>query len=183
MAAVLARNWWFFLLRGVIALFFGILTFIWPGITLTVLVLLFGAYALVDGVFAIITALKAPRGVARWWVLLLEGILGVGIGILTFVWPATTVFALLYLIAAWAIITGIFEIGAAIRLRRVITNEWLLVLSGSLSILFGLVLMLMPVAGLLAVVWLIGVYAALFGVLLLILAFRLRRWGTHASLT
>jgi uncharacterized membrane protein HdeD (DUF308 family) len=181
MAIILARNWWALALRGLVALLFGILTFVWPGLTLAVLVLLFGAYVLVDGIFAIIAALKAPKGSERWWVLLLEGIVGVLVGALTFFWPGLTALALLYFIAAWAIITGVLEIIAAIKLRKSISNEWLLVLSGVLSMLFGLVLMIMPVAGALAVVWLIGVYAVLFGLLLLALAFRLRKWGATAA--
>ncbi len=178
MAVVLARNWWALALRGLFALLFGLLAFIWPGLTLAVLVLLFGAYVLVDGIFAIVAAVNAPKGYARWWVLLLEGIVDVIVGLLTFLWPAMTALVLLYFIAAWAIITGVLEIVAALRLRKAIRNEWLLVLSGVLSILFGLALMLMPVAGALAVVWLIGAYAVLFGLLLLTLALRLRKWGT-----
>ena len=181
MAVVLARNWWALALRGLVAVLFGLLAFVWPGLTVAMLVLLFGAYVLVDGVFAIAAAVKAPAGYDRWWVLLLEGIVGVIIGVLTFVWPAMTALVLLYFIAAWAIITGVLEITAAIRLRKSIGNEWLLVLSGVLSILFGLALMLMPGAGALAVVWLIGSYAVIFGVLLVALSFRLRRWGSAST--
>jgi len=181
MAAILARNWWALLLRGVVAVLFGILTFIWPGLTLAVLVLLFGAYVLVYGLFAIVAAMKVPARNKRWWVLLLEGIVGVVIGVLTFFWPAMTALALLYFIALWAIITGVLEIGAAIRLRKSISNEWLLIVSGFLSTLFGLALIIMPVAGALAVVWLIGVYAIVFGVLLMGLSIRLRKWGETAA--
>jgi uncharacterized membrane protein HdeD (DUF308 family) len=183
MATILARNWWALLLRGVVAVLFGILTFIWPGLTLAVLVLLFGAYVLVDGLFAIVAAIKSPAGNERWLLLLLEGIVGVIIGVLTFFWPAMTAFALLYFIALWAIITGVLEIGAAIRLRKSISNEWLLIISGFLSILFGLALIIVPVAGALAVVWLIGAYAIVFGVLLMALSFRLRKWGEAAAVT
>jgi uncharacterized membrane protein HdeD (DUF308 family) len=181
MAAILARNWWALFLRGVVAVLFGILTFIWPGLSLAVLVLLFGAYVLVDGLFAIVAAMKAPARNKRWWVLLIEGIVGVIIGVLTFFWPAMTALALLYFIALWALITGVLEIGAAIRLRKSISNEWLLVISGFLSILFGLALVIVPVAGALAVVWLIGVYAIVFGVLIIALSFRLRKWGETAA--
>lgn len=176
MAVVLARNWWALFFRGLFAVLFGILAFFWPGLTLTVLVLLFGAYSLVDGIFAIIAAVNAPKQMERWWILLLEGVAGVIVGALTFFWPAITALVLLYLIAAWAIVTGIFEIAAAVRLRRTLASEWLLGLSGVLSILFGVVLMVMPVAGALAVVWLIGAYAVIFGLLLMGLAFRLRGW-------
>ena len=182
MSVILARHWWALLLRGLFAVLFGVLAFIWPGLTLTVLVLLFGAYALADGLLAVVAALRAPAGDERWWVLLLEGVVGLIVGVLTFIWPAMTALALLYFIAAWAVVTGVLEVVAAVRRRRVISNEWLLILSGALSVLFGLVLMLMPVAGALAVVWLIGVYAIAFGLLLVALALRLRRLGATAEL-
>ena len=181
MAVVLARNWWVLALRGVFALLFGILAFAWPGLTLAVLVLLFGAYVLVDGIFAIVAAMKAPKGYARWGIMLLEGVVGVVIGVLTFLWPIITAVVLLYLIAAWAVITGVLEIVAAIRLRKQITNEWFLVLSGVVSVLFGLAVALWPVAGALAVVWLVGAYAIFFGILLLALALRLRKWSATAA--
>jgi uncharacterized membrane protein HdeD (DUF308 family) len=181
MAVILARNWWALFLRGLAALLFGILAVIWPVPTLAVLVLLFGAYALVDGILSIVAAVKAPPGYERWWVLLLEGSIGIIIGALTFLWPQITTLALLYFIASWAIITGVLEIVVAVRLRKSISNEWLLILSGILSILFGLALVLMPVAGALAVVWLIGIYAIVFGLLLLALAFRLRKWVATAT--
>lgn len=179
MVIVLASKWWALLLRGLVALLFGILTFIWPGISLTALVLLFGAYALVDGLFTVIAALRAPEGYKRWWVLLLEGIFGIIAGLLAFVWPSITALVLLYLIAAWAIVTGVFEIAAAIRLRKEITGEWLLALSGVLSVVFGVLLVAWPGAGALAVLWLIGAYAILFGALLIALALRLRKWGAR----
>ena len=113
MLTQLARNWWVLALRGVIAVLFGLAAFVWPGITLAALVLLFGAYALVDGVFAVIAALTGRSGHERWWVLLLEGLVGVAAGVLTFVWPAITEFVLLYLIAAWAVVTGVIEVIAA----------------------------------------------------------------------
>jgi uncharacterized membrane protein HdeD (DUF308 family) len=176
MLAQLARNWWILVLRGITAVIFGCLAFVWPSITLTVLVLFFGAYALVDGVFAIAAALSGRGGHERWWMLLLEGITGVAVGILTFLWPAITEVVLLFLIAAWALVTGFIEIIAAIRLRKEMTGEWLLFLSGVASVIFGVLLFASPGTGALAVVWVIGVYALLFGVLLIGLGFRLRAW-------
>jgi uncharacterized membrane protein HdeD (DUF308 family) len=178
-------NWWLLALRGLAAVVFGVLAFIWPRITLTALVFLFGAYALVDGAFAIVASIRAPKEFKRWWVLLLEGILSVIAGVLAFVLPGITALVLLVLIASWAIVTGIFEIVGAIQLRKQITGEWLLALSGVFSVLFGIVLLWNPIAGALAVVWLIGAYAIVFGVLMLALAFRLRgvERRTHPHMT
>lgn len=179
MVYVLASKWWAVLLRGLAALLFGILTFVWPGISLTALVFLFGAYALVNGLFTVVAAFEAPQSYRHWWVLLLEGVFGVIAGVLSFVWPNITALVLLYLIAAWAVVTGAFEIAAAVRLRKVLTGEWLLALSGVLSVLFGALLAAWPGAGALAVLWLIGAYAVVLGVLLLTLAFKLRRRGAR----
>jgi uncharacterized membrane protein HdeD (DUF308 family)/sporulation protein YlmC with PRC-barrel domain len=159
----------------VAAILFGILAFAWPGITLFVLVLFFGAYMLVDGLFAIVAAVRAAGREARWWLLLIEGVLGVLAGLVAAFWPGLTALALLYFIAAWAIVTGILEIAAAVRLRREIAGEWALGLSGLLSLLFGVLLVVIPApAGILSLLWLIGVYAIAFGVVLLVLAFRVR---------
>jgi uncharacterized membrane protein HdeD (DUF308 family) len=171
---VLSRNWWALALRGVVAIVFGVLAFIWPGITLTVLILLFGAYMLVDGIFSIVAAVRAERHDARWWLLVAEGVLGVLAGIIAFLWPGLTALALLYLVAAWAIVTGILEIVGAIRLRQEIEGEWALIVGGILSVIFGVLLAVMPGVGILALVWLIGAYAVISGVLLIILAFRVR---------
>jgi uncharacterized membrane protein HdeD (DUF308 family) len=171
----LGRNWWALALRGVAAILLGILAFAWPGITLFVLVLFFGAYMLVDGIFAIVAAVRAAGEEDRWWLLLIEGILGVLAGLVAFFWPGLTALALLYFIAAWAIVTGIMEIVAAVRLRQEIEGEWALGLSGLLSVIFGVLLVVLPApAGLLSLVWVIGAYAVATGVLLLILAFRVR---------
>jgi uncharacterized membrane protein HdeD (DUF308 family) len=176
MLDALTQRWWVVALRGVAAVIFGILALVWPGITLGALVLLFGAYALVDGVFALWTAATggpAASGRRPW--LVLEGVAGVAAGILTFVWPGITALALLAVIAAWAFVTGVLEIVAAVRLRREIEGEWLLVLSGVLSVVFGILLIIDPAAGALAVTWLIGAYAIVFGAILLGLATRLYR--------
>ncbi|HZB27460.1 MAG TPA: HdeD family acid-resistance protein [Gemmatimonadales bacterium] len=173
----LTRNWWAIVLRGVAGILFGIITFFAPGISLAALVLLFGAYAFADGVLAIVTAVRR-RGTDRWWLLLLEGLAGIAAGIVTLLWPGITAIALLYVIAAWALVTGAFEIAAAIRLRKVITGEWLLALSGVLSIALGVMLVLWPGPGALAVVIWIGAYALVFGVLLVALGIRLRALGS-----
>jgi uncharacterized membrane protein HdeD (DUF308 family) len=172
--AIMARNWWALALRGVAALLFAVLTFIWPGISLLALVALFGAYALIDGIFAAVTAITRSDVGDRRWVLLLEGLAGIAAGIIAFVWPGMTALALLYIIAAWAIVTGVLEIAAAVRLRREIQGEWALGLAGFLSVLFGVALVLFPGAGALAVLWLIAAYAIVFGLLMLALGFRLR---------
>ena len=134
MLHTLARNWWALALRGLVAVLFGLLTFMLPGITLVTLVLLFGVYALVDGIFNVIAFFRVA---SHHWALLIEGLVGIIAGILTFAWPAMTAVVLLYLIAFWAIFTGVFEIVAGIRLRKAITNEWILILMGVLSLLFA----------------------------------------------
>jgi uncharacterized membrane protein HdeD (DUF308 family) len=179
---LLSRNWWALALRGLAAILFGILAFAWPGITLFVLIVFFGAYMLVDGIFAIVAAVRAAGEEARWWLMLLEGVLGVVVGLVAFFWPGLTALALLYLIAAWAIVTGIMEIAAAIRLRREMVGEWALVLGGALSVLFGVLLVVIPArAGLLSLTWLIGAYAVVFGILLVVLAFRVRNAPSSAE--
>jgi uncharacterized membrane protein HdeD (DUF308 family) len=175
MAIVLATNWWALALRGVLAILFAVVTFLWPGITLEVLVLVFGVYAFVDGVLAIIAAVRAVKGHRRWGALLLEGIVGILAGICAWLIPGITLTFLIFLIAAWAIITGVFEIAAAIRLRRNIPREWLLIIMGVLSIVFGFLIYIAPIAGAFVIVWWLAAYALLFGIMLLVLAFRLRR--------
>jgi uncharacterized membrane protein HdeD (DUF308 family) len=181
MVMVLARNWWALVLRGVLDILFGIAAFAWPGITFTALAILFGAFALVDGCFAIAAAaVGRPQGMP-WWALLVEGILGIAVGAITFFYPGLTVLALLMMIAAWAVATGILEIVAAIRLRSEIRGEWLLALSGALSIVLGIALVAYPGPGIVAVTWMIGAYAITFGVLFIALGLRLRRWAHQAE--
>lgn len=174
MFVIFTSSWWALVLRGLAAIAFGVAAFIWPHITITVLVLLWGAYALVDGVFAIIAGIRSHAENKRWWLSLIEGLLGVALGLIAVIVPNITALVLLLLISAWAIVTGAFEIGAAIQLRKYITGEWLLALAGIASMLFGFALLINPNAGALAVVWLIGAYAIVFGILLMALGFRLR---------
>ncbi|MEA2714115.1 MAG: hypothetical protein QOK27_2076 [Gemmatimonadales bacterium] len=173
----LCRNWWAVSLRGLAGILFGIITFIAPGISLAALVLLFGAYAFADGVLAVVTAIRR-RGNDRWGMLLLEGLVGIAAGVLTLLWPGITALALLYVIATWALVTGAFEIAAAIRLRKVITGEWILALSGILSVALGVLLILAPGPGALAVVIWIGAYAFVFGALMFALGLRLQGLGS-----
>jgi uncharacterized membrane protein HdeD (DUF308 family) len=170
---MLAGNWWALLVRGLAAVLFGLAALFWPGLTLLVLVTFFGAYALVDGIFALVAGLRGSEA-RRRWLLLAEGVLGVLAGLITFFWPGITALVLLYIIAFWAIFTGILEVMIAISLRREIENEWLMALSGVLSILFGLALAVLPGVGLLSLVWLMGVYALVFGIALVVLGFRVR---------
>jgi uncharacterized membrane protein HdeD (DUF308 family) len=181
MVMVLARNWWALVLRGFFDVSFGVTAFVWPGITLAVLVLLYGAFALVDGSFAIAAVLVGRTRGMPSWALLVEGLAGIAVGAITFFWPGITQLALLFLIAAWAVVTGVFEIVAAVRLRKEIRGEWLLALSGVLSVAVGVALVVNPGAGLLAISWMIGTYAIIFGVLFIVLGFRLRSWLQRES--
>jgi uncharacterized membrane protein HdeD (DUF308 family) len=180
-AETLSRNWWLLALRGVAAVLFAVLAFMWPGVTLLTLVWLFGAFALVNGILSFVLAAKAPKGYPRFGSLILGGLLGILAGLLTFVMPGITALGLLILIASWALATGILEIIAAIKLRKEIDNEWLLILAGLASVAFGVVLLLQPAAGALVLVWWIGAYAFVLGILLLVLAFRMRRLGSVIS--
>lgn len=170
----LTRNWWIYAVRGVLAIVFGVLAFARPEQALAALVLLFGSYAMVDGFFAMFTGIASIRYFSHWWALVLEGVAGIVIGMLTFFYPSITAIVLLYFIAAWALITGIFEIVAAIQLRREITGEWMLVLGGLLSILFSVLLVVYPGAGAVSVVWVIAIYAIIFGTSEIILGFQMK---------
>lgn len=173
---VLARNWRWVAARGVVALLFGLLTLFNPGITLASLVFLFGVFALVDGSAMVVGAIADRKGEPRWVAWLLGGAIGIAAGLVTFFMPGITAIALLSVIAAWAILMGAAEIVAAIRLRKVMTGEWALVLAGILGIAFGLLMIAWPGAGALAMVLWIGGYALLAGILLIALAFELRSW-------
>jgi uncharacterized membrane protein HdeD (DUF308 family) len=174
MLHALAENWWLILLKGLCAIVFGLLTLAWPGVTVITLVLLYGAFALVDGVLALAAAIKGGIPAPRWW-LAIVGVIGIAAGLLTFGWPGITALVLLFLIAVWAITTGIMQIVGAIRLRKEIDDEWLLIAGGVLSVLFGIVLVLQPRVGLVALVSIIGAYAILYGLLEVWFAWRLQR--------
>jgi uncharacterized membrane protein HdeD (DUF308 family) len=177
MLDALARNWWLILLRGVCAIIFGVLAFAWPGITLLALVVLYGAFALSDGVFALAAAMMGGPPAPRWW-LAIVGLLGIAVGILTLVWPGITGLVLLLFIAGWAIATGVMQIVGAVRLRKEIEGEWILIASGALSVLFGLLLAAAPGAGALALIFTIGSFAIIYGVLLVLFALKLKK---HAA--
>ena len=173
MATILIGNWWALALRGGVAILFALIAFIKPGITAEIVILLFGAYALVDGIFALVAALRAAQHHGRSGGLLLEGILNIVIAIIVFVWPGPALVALIYLIAIWAIVTGVALVAAGLALIR-LSGEWLLVVCGALSILLGLILFVQPAVGVVALSWWLGVYALLFGIMLLSAAFRIR---------
>jgi uncharacterized membrane protein HdeD (DUF308 family) len=173
-AQLLGRNWWILLLRGIAAIVLGILAFVWPRLTLLGLIYLFGIYALINGALAFSAASNAPKGYPAFGSLIFEGALSIAGGVLAFLLPGITAMALLVLIAVWAIATGITEIVSAIRLRKEISNEWWLILAGVASVVFGVVLFLFPRAGLLAMVWWLGAWGIVFGILMIGLAFRVR---------
>lgn len=174
--AWLIDNWWLVLLRGIAAMLFGVLTFLWPSLSLLSIVLLWGAFALVDGIFAIATAFitKRPDAGSRWWMGLV-GLLGVAAGLLTFFAPAITAFGLLLYFSVWLIATGLLQIIGAIRLRKLIDNEWMLALSGLACVILGALLIGYPLTGLLSVVWMIGIFALVVGIFYIGLSLRLKK--------
>jgi uncharacterized membrane protein HdeD (DUF308 family) len=176
----LAKGWWLFLLRGIAGILFGVLAFMWPGITLLTLVIFYGAFALVDGIFALIAAANGRGNPAMptWW-LVVVGIAGIVAGIGTFLWPAITAFLLVVFIGAWALVRGIFEIAGAIQLRKEIDNEWWLILSGLISVLFGLIVLFAPGAGALGLIWAIASFSIVSGVMLVAFALRIRPHAAH----
>jgi uncharacterized membrane protein HdeD (DUF308 family) len=179
----LSRVWWAFLIRGALAILFGILAIAWPAITLGIFLIVFGAYAFIDGIFLVIKAINTWDAEGDHWLLMLEGLIGVGVGTITFLAPAVTAIALLFYIAVWSLATGIMEIAQSIRLRKEVQKEMWLLLSGIVSIFFAVLLMLFPSAGALSLIWLVVIYAILFGLLLVVFAFRLlaQRRRTRAA--
>ena len=181
MLHALADRWWLLLLRGITAILFGVLAFIWPGLTLVTLVLMFGAFALVDGAIVLGAAFSgAAKPMPSWW-LVLVGLLGIAAGIVTFLWPGMSAILLILFIGAWAVAHGIFEIVGAIQLRKEIENEWMLILGGIISVIFGIIVLIAPGAGALALVWWIAIYSIVFGVMFVAFALRLRRHQHHAA--
>lgn len=181
MLGLLSKNWWVFLVRGLIAILFGLMAFAWPGLTLVTLVFLFGVWALVSGAFAIVGAFGARKVHRDWWVILLTGLLGVAVGLLTFWRPGITAISLLWYIAFWAIFTGIVEIVTALRLRKEIKGEGWILLAGIASVIFGILLIVYPGSGALALITLIAAYAIVFGVILVIASFKLKKLQPRAA--
>ena len=169
----LFRNWWMLALRGVLGIVFGIVALVSPESTKLALVLLFGAFAMADGVFAVGTGIAAKEYFDRWWAVLLEGLTGIIVGVLTFFWPNVTALALIYFIAAWAVVTGIFEIVAAIQFRQIIPGEWAMILTGLLSVVLGITLFVFPAAAEVSLMWMIGIYAIIAGSMEIVFAFRM----------
>ena len=173
MSAILAQNWWAIAIRGVCGIVFGLIALFLPGATILTLVLFFSAYMLVDGIFGIVAAVRAASHHQRWGLLVLEGALNIAVGVIAFIWPGLTAVTFVLLIAAWAIVTGVLEIVAAVRLHPEY-GRWWLILSGAASVIFGVLLVVAPLAGVIVVTWWIGAFALIFGIMLLVLAFRLR---------
>ncbi|MEV0615276.1 HdeD family acid-resistance protein [Nonomuraea sp. NPDC050404] len=176
----ISRSWWLLLVRGLLAIVFGVLALIWPGITLLALVFFFGAYAFVSGLFALFAGFRHGARSRTW--LIVSGIIGILAGIVTVVWPGITSLALLYLVAFWAIFTGVAEIVAGIQLRKDIENEWMFIVGGILSVIFGVLLLLWPGAGMLSLVWLIGGFAVLYGIAMVALSLRVKNFTTGAGM-
>ena len=168
------RNWWVLLLRWILAVLFGIMAFVWPGLTIITLVTLYGIYAFLDGITAIWVGISS-----RTWWLLIVGLLGMAVGVYAFAAPLITALALLYLIAFWAILRGVLEIITAVQVRKEIDNEWMLIIGGLFSILVGAILIISPGAGAIAMIWVIGAYALVFGVVMILLSFRVKGLGSR----
>lgn len=171
----LAKYWWLVVLRGVLAVLFAVLAFIWPAITLSILVIFLGAYLFVDGIFSLVHGFRIMKTDSHWWALVLEGLIGVIAGLIALFSPGVTALFLVVLVAIWSVVTGILEIILAIRLRKEITNEWMLVLAGVLSLVFGILLFIQPLTGVVVISWWLGFYALFFGIFLITVGIRLKK--------
>lgn len=180
---VIARNWWAWLIRGIAAVIFGILAWVWPGLTWVTIAIFFGAYALVDGVFAIIATIRAAETHQRWWPFLIEGIVGILIAAIAFYDIRIVIFALYITIAVWAFLTGIFELVAAVQLRKHIANEFWLILGGLASIAFGVLMLLYPIISAIVIIYIIAAYAVVFGIMMIAFSLRLRSHLTAPAQT
>jgi uncharacterized membrane protein HdeD (DUF308 family) len=180
-APATAQSWWVLALRGLVAILFGLAALFWPSLILGVLIVFFGLYALVDGILAIVAALRSSGQGMRRALLLIEGVIGILFGILALFWPGLTALTLVYFVAFWAILSGIARMAMAIMLRREIENEWSIALSGVLSVILGIVLLFLPGAGLLAYTWLVGILALAVGIVLIYYAFRARKQRINGS--
>jgi uncharacterized membrane protein HdeD (DUF308 family) len=182
-ARAITDQWWLIVLQGILAIVFGVVAWVWPDLTITTLVILFGAFAIASGILSFAGAMGAHRMGVSPWPMIFRGVLGIGTGVVVAVWPDISATALIYVIAAYAVVIGIYELLAAIELRKVINNEWFLGLAGIASIVFGVLTFISPGDGAVALVWAIGVYAVVFGGLLIALGFRLHGWGRHLTST
>ncbi|MGC1244172.1 MAG: DUF308 domain-containing protein [Chryseosolibacter sp.] len=171
----LTYNWWTLALRGGLGILLGLTAFFFPGITLSALIILFGAFTLLEGAFLLIAGVRSRKKHERWGILILHGVLSILVAIIAFAAPLATALALLYLIAAWALLSGLIEIAAAIKLRKQIQGEWALALEGVVTILFAVSLVILPGAGLVAMVWMSGAFWLASGIVLIILAIRLKK--------
>jgi uncharacterized membrane protein HdeD (DUF308 family) len=180
-APIVQRNWWIMAVRGLFAVIFGLIALLAPRIALLAFIYVFAAYALVDGGVAVITAIQERELLYRWGWILFEGILSILVGIIAFANPSLTALALLYIIAAWAIVTGIMEIAGAFAIREFVSREWLLALAGVVSVALGIILFLYPSSGILAILWLVGIYGIVFGLLFIVRAFQLRSWASSVK--
>jgi len=176
MLIIWAGNWWALALRAAAAILLGLIAFALPGPTLAAIVVLFGVYAIIDGALALVAAVRGLRRHERWGAMLAEGIVSLAAGVIALAWPLLGALALVYLVAAWALLTGVLEITLGVRLRRVITGEWLLILGGVLSVALAVLVAMFPGAGATALVWWLGAYALAYGAVALVLAFRIRHW-------
>ena len=179
MIEMVVNKWWVFLLRGLAAIVFGVLAVVWPRITIQVLLILFGTYVLLDGIFSLVAGIVSIRLNKQWWEMIISGVLGIAIGVLTFVWPNITGLVLLYFIAAWAVVIGIMDILIAIQLRREIEGERFMFLDGIFSLVIGVLLFFFPGTGALAAAWLIGLFAVAVGIIFIILSLRLRKFARN----